>query len=322
MSFSWDSSGAWPDSADDVVAGDHVVALAYATPARGVVVLPVTNFGTRDRTAGTISVNSSVGVPRKLERIRRNPRVSLAFHTRRHSLSAEPQFVLAQGVARLSDAIPDYPSTIIDQWRRFEPWDQTSRLWRRWQSAYALRVEIKVQIERLFLWPDLRCHGEPTVLGPPSTETLRGQRFPRGGTAPRVSAGRAARLARRLPHVLLGWIDDNGFPFVLPVEVGESNADGMRLSTAAAPLPGGGRRAGLTAHSFSRGVAGQHQRKHTGWLEGVSATEAIYAPHTTSAYWLPPSRTVYRLVTGLMTRRGLSTARELGFIGNGPEEGT
>src|SRR5687767_13128015 len=69
----------WTDEVEDVVTGDVNVALAYATPAKGVVILPVTNFATRDRRAATITVNTSVGAWKKLDRIRRDPNVALAF---------------------------------------------------------------------------------------------------------------------------------------------------------------------------------------------------------------------------------------------------
>jgi hypothetical protein len=121
-----------------------------------------------------------------------------------------------------------------------------------------------------------------------------------------VNARRAARLGRRLPNQLLGWVGADGFPVVTACSIRAADAQGMSLEVPASLLPAGGRRAGLTAHTFSEGVVGQHQRKHTGWLEVSSEGEVRYAPHTASAYWLPPSRTVYRLVTGLMTRRGLA----------------
>ena len=51
----------WPDSVDEILYGDQAVALAYCTPASGVVIAPLTNFGIRDREAGTVTLNSSVG---------------------------------------------------------------------------------------------------------------------------------------------------------------------------------------------------------------------------------------------------------------------
>src|SRR5918999_4821765 len=90
---------AWPDSADEILAGDQTVALAYVTPAKGVVVAPVTNFGLRDRATGTTTPNSSIGAWKKLDRIRRNPQVALAFHTREHGFTDRPEYVLLQGTA-------------------------------------------------------------------------------------------------------------------------------------------------------------------------------------------------------------------------------
>ena len=93
----------WPDSVDEVLAGDQTIMLATVTPAEGVVLLPVTNFAVRDREAGTVTAaNSSVGVSKKLERIRRNPRVALAYHTRARGWTVRPQYVLVQGTASLS----------------------------------------------------------------------------------------------------------------------------------------------------------------------------------------------------------------------------
>src|SRR5687768_819098 len=98
----------WPDAVDEVLGGDQVVMLADATPASGTVLLPLTNFGVRDRAAGTLAaVNSSVGMWHKLERIRANPKVALAYHTRKLGFADGPEYVLVQGRATLSAPDPD-----------------------------------------------------------------------------------------------------------------------------------------------------------------------------------------------------------------------
>jgi hypothetical protein len=197
----------WPDAVDEILGGDHVVAFAYVTPASGVVLTPVTNFGVRDREAGTITVNSSVGAWKKLARIRENPHIALAFHTREHAASERSEYVLVQGKATLSSPVPDYPSSILESWERFEPWRDISPLWKRWLRVYALRVGIELAVERVTVWPDLACRGSPEVHGasPPASEP-EPQRPPGRGTGPRINASRAARGAARLPHVLLGWV--------------------------------------------------------------------------------------------------------------------
>src|SRR3954454_24846657 len=93
------TSSIWPDAVDEILGGDQVVMLASVTPARGVGLTPVTNFAIRDRAAGTITVNTSVGAWRKLERIQREPRVAVVFHTRAHARTRRPEYVLLQGKA-------------------------------------------------------------------------------------------------------------------------------------------------------------------------------------------------------------------------------
>ena len=98
----------WPDNVDEILGSDQVVALAYTTPANGVILTPLTNFGLRDREAGTLSpVNSSVAAWRKLDRIRKSPKVALAYHTRTHGFSDRREYVLVQGTASLGEPVED-----------------------------------------------------------------------------------------------------------------------------------------------------------------------------------------------------------------------
>src|SRR3954463_13108512 len=109
----------WPDNVDEILAGDQVVALAYTTAGHGGILTPLTNFGLRDREAGTLSaVNSSVAAWRKLDRIRQSPRIALAYHTRAHAFSDRPEYVLVQGTASLSAPDPHYPKTMQATWER------------------------------------------------------------------------------------------------------------------------------------------------------------------------------------------------------------
>lgn len=297
----------WSDGVDEILRGDHVMMLAYATPARGVVLLPVTNFGVLDRQRGTVSsVNTSVGLGAKLERMRRNPRVALAYHTRTHSLADTSEYVLVQGAAKLSEPVDDYPSTILENWERFEPWQHQHPLWKRWRRVYGRRVVAEVAVERVIVWPDLRCSGTPAVEGEPlPVETPAPQRPPRNGTAPRLNHLRAASRAARLPERLLGWIGADGYPVVVPVDVAGTDDAGVVLGAAPGLVPPGGRRAGLTAHWFTHGVMGQHQRKHTGWLDADPESGRIaYAPHTNSSHRFPEWKPLYRFLSGAAARWG------------------
>jgi hypothetical protein len=304
----------WPESIDEILDGDHAVILAYVTLAQGVVLAPVSNFGLHDRRRGIVTINSSVGAWKKLDRIRRNPHVALAFHTRAHATHERPEYVLIQGRASLQPPVADYPSTVIEHWERLEPWRDLGPLWKRWLAIYALRVEVQVAVERVIVYSDISCRGSREVFGaelpagpPPS------QSPPAKGTAPRISQTRAARQAARLPNLLIGWVDTDGLPMVIPAEVSGSNDRGIVLDVPALTVPPGARRAGLTAHWFSHGVVGQRQNIHTGWMQAApGASTVIYSPHTRAAYRMPTSRTVYRLAVGLLTRTRLRQAQRRG----------
>lgn len=302
---------AWPDAVDEILGGDQAIALAYPTPARGAVVAPVTNFGVRDRQAGTVTVNSSVGMWKKLDRIRRDPHVALAFHTRTHGFSDRPEYVLVQGRATLSAPVENYPDAIGPDWELFDGPRARGRLWNRWLRVYYTRVAVEIAVERVLVWPDLACGGAPEVYGAAlPAEDPAAQQPPARGAEPRIDHAKAASRADGLPEVLLGWVGADRFPVVVPVRVAGTDASGVDIDAPAGIVPAGGRRAGLTAHSFTRYVLGQHQRVHTGWLDADTATDRVrYAPHTEAGHRLPPSTVLYRLAVGFGTRRGLRAAR-------------
>jgi hypothetical protein len=308
----------WPDTVDQVLAGDLTAALASVTPASGVVVMPVTGLGLRARETGTVTVTTSLGLWKKLERMHRNPHVALAFHTREHGFSDRPEYVLVQGMASFSPR-PDreWLESIRDSWERFLGPHDAGPLWDRWLRVYNWeRVGVEIEVERLVVWPDLACRGPREVLGAPlPAEPPSPQRPPARGTGPRIKHARSARRAERLSNVLLSWVGADGFPVVVPVEVKGADEHGIVLEAPAGVVPPGGRRAGLTAHSFSPRVIGQEQRIHTGWMEAEpDGRRVVYAPHTEAGYRLPTSKLLYRLAAGFVTRRGMRGARRAGFM--------
>jgi hypothetical protein len=299
---------AWSDSEERIIGGDLTAALAYLTPAGGAVLTPVAPIGLRDREAGTVGFTTSLGFGRKLDRIKENPRVALAYHAREHGFASEPRFVLVQGTASY-DAHPD-PRVLAERVgpasTRFMGPPRTGAFWDRWLSAYyADRVLVTVRVERVLSWPDLRCGGELSVSGSqPSAQAPASQEAPRMGAGPRVDVARAARRSSKLPHVLLGYRGADGFPLIVPVGVGAPGPSGIALS---GPLAAGGRRAGLLAHRYEPKLIGLETRQHTGWLQ-----DAVYAPHTESGFRAPANKTLLLLGNGYMARRGLKRARALG----------
>ena len=302
----------WPDRADEAISGDLTAALSYVTPAGGAVVTAVAPIGLRDRDAGTVSFTTSLGFGKKLERIKRNPRVSLAYHAREHGFADSPDFVLVQGdaIASIEPSREYLEQTLRPQAVRFMGPPREGKLfWDRWlREYYQDRVPVAVDVERVSMWSELDCSGPADVHGAPVAGDPPPQAEPKNGTAPRVDATRAARRLAGLDHVLLSYVGADGYPEVVPVEVGDAGPDGIRLSSAR-PLPPGGRRAGIVGHSYRAKLIGLAARQHTGWLT-VGEQGALYAPHTETGFKAPPNKTLLLFFNGLLAKQGLRRARK------------
>jgi hypothetical protein len=310
-----DTEVAWPESADEIFASDQTVALAQTTPARGVTLAPVTNFGVRDRDAATMAaLNTSIGLWKKLPALKERPDVAVAYHTREHGFTTRSEYVLVQGTASLGALEDrDWIDRHLRDWERLAGPRDVGPIWEWWLRYYHWRVPIEIAVRRVTVWPDLACRGAPRIYGEPPADPPPAQRPPRRGKAPRLNQVRAAKLAARLPYVLLGWVGGDGLPVAIPAEVAGAQRDGVILKAASGLVPPGARRAALVAHAFTRHGYGQNQRKYTGWLEvDESGTRLLYAPHTKRGYYLPSF--AFRLAAGAATRLGYYRARRSGLL--------
>src|SRR5438105_7461303 len=160
----------WPDEVDRVLAGDLTAALAYVTPAGGAVATAVAPIGLRDAERGTTGFTTSLGLHKKLERIRREPRVALAFHARDHGFADGPRYVLVQGDADFAIE-PDERYLEEELGPRAERYLGPRRsgfFWDRWlREYYRDRVPVEIRVRRVVSWPDLDCRGESEVFGEP-----------------------------------------------------------------------------------------------------------------------------------------------------------
>jgi hypothetical protein len=298
----------WSDAADDVITGDLTAGVAYVTPAGGAVVTAVAPIGLRDRDTGTVTFTTSLGFGRKLERLRNEPRMALAYHAREHGFSDRPEFVLVQGRATIvEDPDREYLETVVQPAaERFLGPPKRGVFWDRWLAAYyADRVPVHVDVERVVVWPDLRCAGEPEVFGAPlPTEPAAPQEPPKKGAGPRLDVGSAQRKLATLPHSLVAHLQPDGYPAVVPVEIGQSCEAGITLGAAEGLLPPGGRRAGVLSHDYRPKLIGLSARQHTGWLQ-----DDVYAPHTEGGFKAPANKTLLLLGNGYLARRGLKRAR-------------
>ena len=304
----------WSDDVDEVIKGDLTAAAVYLTPAGGAVATAVAPVGIGDRDTGTLGFTTSLGFPRKLERICADPRVALAFHSREHGFSASPSFVLAQGRARVDlspsrerlEALAPQAAPYLGEVVRGPVWDRLLR------EYYAERVFVDITVERIITWPDLSAAGPVEITGAPWPGWPAGQRPPVGGTGPRLDVGRAARRIAALPHRVLAYQGADGFPVAVPVTVAWSDHAGLRLAVPDGLLPPGGRRAGLLAHAYHPALVGLSTRVFTGWLEVADDGSAVYAPHTGKGFVAPPRKKLLLVSNGLMAKYGMWQARRRG----------
>jgi hypothetical protein len=303
----------WPDAADPAIRGDLTVAVAYITPAGGAVVTSVSPVGLGDREAGLISFTTSLGFPKKLERILRNPHVSLAYHTREHGFAASSSYVLVQGAASV-DLQPS-PQRLAELRQASEPFLGETRRGPIWdwllREYHQERVFVDVDIQRVAVWPDLTARGAVTVTGADRPEMATGQEPPKNGTDPRVDVSAVARRIGGLPHRVLAYQGADGLPVIAPVAVSGHDDTGLHLDVPPGLLPPGGRRAGLLAHAFQPQCIGLGMRTLTGWLT-VTDEGALYAPHTSKGLAAPPYKTLLTVSNGLLAKHGLWRARRDG----------
>lgn len=302
----------WPDDVDELFAGDLVVAVGSPTPKAGVVLYSVTPIGLRDRAAGTVSFTTSLGFGRKLERIAADPRVAVCYHTRQYGHSARPGVVLVQGLASVHPA-----DTQADRDRLAQQAAQhlgqiaRGRFWDWWLEVYYLdRVRIDVTAQRILWWQTGSLYEPPVVLG--ATQPEEGpptQPPPRNATEPRVSMKKVGRSLRK-PHRLIGFVQADGMPFVMPVSVPVAVHGGLVLADERSLLPPGGRRAGFLAHAFRPGLVGLSTATHTGWL--MVGDQARWTPHTRRSFSAPPNKTLLLLANGAAARWGYRRALKQG----------
>ena len=304
----------WPDEVEEVIRDDLAAAAAYLTPAGGAVVTAVGTVGIHRREAGEVGFTTSLGFPKKLERIITDPHVTLAYHSREHGFSTSPAFVLVQGRASVDltpsrerfEATAPLAERFIGPVVRGPVWDRLLR------EYYYERVLVDITAQRVVAWPDLSAAGDPQVYGAQWPGVAAPQAPPKNGTGPRVDVVRAAARIAGLPHRLLAYRGADGFPVAVPVELAGHDAAGLRLVVPPGLLPPGGRRAGLLAHAYRPQLIGLSTRSFTGWLEVTGDGTAVYAPHTSKGFVAPPRKKLLLVSNGLFAKYGMWQARRQG----------
>jgi hypothetical protein len=306
----------WPDHVDEILGADMTAGLGYATPAGGAVVMAVAPIGLRDRERGAVGFTTSLGFAKKLDRIKREPRVALAYHTRKHGASNRPELVLVQGLAEpVVEPTAEDRALVRRHAESFLGSARSGPFWDRWlREYYMVRIPVWVRVERLTVWPDLSCAGPAERDGLPQPATTPDpQLAPAKGTGPRVDMARAAKRLAKTPHLLLGHLGTDGYPELGPVEIVASDSTGLELTGAPGVIPEGTRRAGLLGHDYRPQLVGLTARQHTGWLE-ADGDRGLYAPHSETGFVAPPNKTLLLFGNGLQAKLGVRKARKAGKL--------
>jgi hypothetical protein len=305
----------WSDEVHAILTGDLTVAVSYCTPAGGAVVTAISPVGAVDRSRGTVSFTTSVGFGKKLEHILREPRVSLCYSTREHGFSSARSTVLVQGTAKVDlNPPPERLEALAPDVARFLGEPPSGRIWQ-WllREYHERRVVVDVAVERLTAWPDLVAAGPRTVVGTPWPAPPASQSRPAKGAGPRVDVRALAATLSGLPHRLLAYRGADGFPVIIPVQLGASGPEGLHLVTPDGLVPEGARRAGLLAHRFGPQCSPLTVVTGTGWLEAAGAT-LRYSPHTVKSLSTPPSRFLQQVGNGVLAKYGYRRAQRNGQL--------
>ena len=117
-----------------------------------------------------IYLHSSTLFSKKLEHIKRDPRVSLAL-TDPVAMKGNPDRATIQGIARVIDADPhrDWERLILELWRQKEPSIDDFLKARVALPLFFERAVIEVTPERCLLWPNGRTDQEPILSTAPRT---------------------------------------------------------------------------------------------------------------------------------------------------------
>jgi hypothetical protein len=301
--------GGWPSQAVDIMRGDVVAGFAATTRFGSVSLAPVCPLGMIDVEARTIRTSVPLAFSDKLRRLAEAPQAALAFFRREHGLSSRPGFVLAQGEVTFPDTIPpEHLVELEEQAPQYLGPFHVGRLLRALGGAayYEQRIPVTLHVSRLRSWEDPSATDDPIVAGSePPAFAPPAQQPPKQGTAPVVAASKYARQIERGNDHLLGWIDGDGLPTVVPVE---PVVDGDRVRFERGDLPSGGRRAALMGYWYNRQLHGQGALMNRGWME-VDDHGATFAASSCQKFNTPPGRFVQTKVLpvgiGFMYRKAV-----------------
>jgi len=247
----------------------------------------------------TVTLTTSVALPRKALNIRRDPRVALLFSDSTGTGRDDVPQVLVQGTATCPEEIVTSPAGLEEYWLRLwerQPGkvDASSALTRRLMDFYYFRLVITVTPQAVVSRPPLVRAAASTVQAPGADGLRRGDQGPWAGTARRLGG---------YPDAVLGTAADGEPPDLRRVRVtADPDTRLLRLSPAdGGPVPASlaGRRGSLLFHGHDERLSALRQFGVLGTLVpdagGVALRPERFVPGAAPESPLGMARTVLRL---------------------------
>ena len=255
---------------------ERALTCEFATLTRGgsPVTWPITPYLSEDRK--TIDVSTGLVYPRKAERARRNPNVSLLFADPVGTRLSNPPVVLVLGKATVKDtslqeATDRYVRVAHDKFRtlyRGTPWWYMKR-----HAWYWVRIWVRVTPFRILWWPDADLDRDPLrweaadVAVEPSDPEPPGRAPGAYQSQPSDWRDRAEEALDHLGTPDLTIVDSHGWPVAFPVHSATRHPHGFRLLTPeGAPVSAIGA-ACLTFHTHEEVFRGQENAAFVGHVE-------------------------------------------------------
>jgi hypothetical protein len=246
---------------------------------------------------GSLAVTTAVGMPRKAEHARGNPRVALLFSDATGAGIERPSMILVQGTAVVDDDDLDANRARYRDDTAEKPTGPREAPPARGHDWYFTRIYIQVQPERVYVWRDGDVGLPPALYGEPPTARAASPPSYRGAAR---ADRRIAEIGSRHETAVLSMIGPGGFPLSIRLPM-TADRRGRSIAIDVAPAgvelrPGP---ACVTAHDhdpelhWTRNfqVRGNLVADEHGWL---------VVPHRTVAgFELPPTGSVVRAVANL-----------------------
>jgi pyridoxamine 5'-phosphate oxidase-like protein len=206
-----------------------------------------------------IDLTTGLGLPKKAEDARRNPKVSLLFSDPTGSGLERPPGVLIQGIAKVDDENLDanrerYARESIEKLPGTKSMHPPKFIQRR-MDWYYTRLYVRVRPERIYVWPDCDFSREPQLFGSHIEEVRSGHseepEVPLAETigGPTPWDDRLRELGDRYDTAVITVVAPDGYPMSARVPIEPDEAAGrIRLKDVPVGVPLAPERACLTAH--------------------------------------------------------------------------